>query len=69
MHKCHAKNCHAAIAPKLLMCRYHWSLVSKPLQSAVLNSYRSGQEKDKLPSREFIAAARAAINYVASKEV
>lgn len=67
-HTCHAKGCEALVAPKLLMCLKHWRRVPRELQRAVWASYRPGQEVDKKPSREYLEAARAAIEAVAAKE-
>jgi len=43
-------------------------MVPKPLQEEVWKHYRRGQEVDKDPSREYLVAARNAINAVAEKE-
>lgn len=67
-HRCHAEGCEAAVAPKLLMCLRHWRMVPRALQRAVWAAYRPGQETDKSPSREYLAAARAAIAAVAAAE-
>lgn len=50
------------------MCLRHWRMVPVELQRAVWATYRPGQEVNKQPSREYLEAARAAINAVAAKE-
>lgn len=67
-HHCHAKGCDVAVEPNLLMCLRHWRRVPRQLQKAVWKFYRPGQEEDKAPSAEYIAAARAAIEAVAKLE-
>lgn len=67
-HHCHAKDCTLETAPRLLMCPRHWGMVPKDLQRRVWATYRDGQEQDKKPSADYLAAARAAINAVALKE-
>lgn len=50
------------------MCGRHWRMVPKPLQTAVWNTYRPGQETDKNPTTTYLDAADAAIEAVAAKE-
>lgn len=67
-HRCHAIGCDAEVPPALFMCRAHWFDVPKPLRKEVWRTYRRGQEITKDPSREYLAAAKAAIRAVAEKE-
>lgn len=67
-HTCHARSCVVAVPPRLLMCLTHWRMVPKPLQQRVWAEYRPGQEVDKNPSREYLAAAQRAIDHVAKRE-
>lgn len=67
-HTCHATGCEKRVPPRMLMCGKHWRMVPKPQQDAVWATYRPGQERTKDPSREYLIAARAAINAVAEKE-
>lgn len=64
-HTCHAAGCDVPVSPSLLMCPAHWRLVPRALQQAVWAAYRRGQEIDKRPSPEYLAAAQAAIGAVA----
>lgn len=71
IHQCHAYKCTTPVAPRLLMCRKHWAMVPGDIQRAVYAHFNPEQcrgRKAPLPSREWIAAARAAINHVASVE-
>lgn len=67
-HRCHAIGCDVVTEPSLLFCRRHWFMTPKPLRQAVWQTYRKGQERDKTPSAEYLAAARAAIDAVAARE-
>jgi hypothetical protein len=67
-HNCHWPGCSKAIPPKLLMCPRHWKTLP-PIRSAVWNAYRPGQEIDKDPSREYVAAARAAQEWAREREL
>lgn len=46
------------------MCLPHWRMVPRHMQQAVYAHYRVGQCDDKRPSREWLDAADAAIDYV-----
>jgi len=67
-HHCHARGCVRRVPPKLLMCPGHWRMVPTPLRAEIWRTYRPGQEVDKRPSAEYLAAARAAIDAVADLE-
>ncbi len=67
-HYCHARGCLKVIPPKLLMCPPHWRMVPPDLQAKVWATYRPGQEVDKNPSNEYIAAQQAAVRIVAIKD-
>lgn len=67
-HLCHANRCKSICAPSKLMCLRHWKMVPRHLQNAVYDTFKSGQERTKSPSREWVKAARNAINYVYEKE-
>jgi hypothetical protein len=50
------------------MCASHWRKVPRAIQDEVYGYYRPGQCDDKKPSKEWHAAAAAAIGYVAMLE-
>lgn len=68
VHTCHARGCSAPVKPELLMCFKHWRMVPRAIQRAVWAAYRPGQCDDKRPSKEWHAAANAAIGAVARQE-
>ena len=65
---CHALHCSRATPPRMLMCRKHWAMVPRAQQIEVWRHYRPGQEEDKRPSIEYLAAATAAVLAVAGQE-
>ena len=67
-HHCHAVTCGKHVKPELLMCRGHWLMVPASIQRRVWATYRPGQCDDKQPSKEWHAAADAAICAVAHRE-
>jgi len=67
-HRCHAIDCTTQVHPRMLMCRRHWYMVPKDLRDRVWREYRDGQERTKRPSEAYLAAAKAAIEAVASRE-
>lgn len=68
MHHCHAVGCRVSVPPWKLMCPPHWRQVPGALQRRVWDTYRRGQEIDKRPSPEWLAAATEAIAAVAARE-
>lgn len=67
-HTCHALGCSVEVPPALFMCKPHWYKLPKSMRDAVWRDYRAGQEIDKLPSRQYVETARAAIDYIARLE-
>jgi len=66
-HKCHVPGCTKTVPPHYLMCLNHWRYVPVRLRRCVWRHYRKGQEYDKQPSFEYLAAARAAIESLRPK--
>jgi hypothetical protein len=68
-HFCHATDCARMVAPKFLMCRYHWGMVPKAIQDAVWQAYQPGQELgEKQPTNAYVLAVEAAMKAVADLE-
>lgn len=68
MHTCHAIECKVQVKPAMLMCKRHWFSVPKAIRDAVWANYRSGQEGDWKPSKEYCEAAKLAVRAAAEKE-
>jgi hypothetical protein len=45
------------------MCRSHWFALPRSIRREVWRTYRKGQEIDKNPSPEYLAAARSALDW------
>lgn len=58
-HRCHWPTCTKAVPPKMWGCREHWFTLPKALRDRIWATYRPGQERDKNPSDEYLAAADA----------
>lgn len=67
-HVCHVEGCETPVPPRMLMCRPHWSKVPPEMQAAVYDSFNPKQCRrgGPVPTREWLIAARAALNYVAA---
>lgn len=63
-HTCHWPGCGKQVPPAKWGCREHWYMLPKALRDAIWRAYQPGQEIDGRPSREYIAAARAAQNWI-----
>jgi len=67
-HTCHATGCTTPVPPALWGCARHWRMVPVAIRRAIWTFYRSGQESDWQPSKEYLRAARAAVIAVAERE-
>jgi hypothetical protein len=66
-HHCHAPGCDVVVPPKIFACRAHWFALPKQVRDAVWREYREGQERDKRPSRRYMAVQTLARAYLAFK--
>lgn len=62
-HTCHHPFCEQPCPPRMFACRPHWASLPKRFKDAIWASYSPGQERRMDPSREYLDAARAAVNY------
>jgi CDP-diacylglycerol pyrophosphatase len=65
-HHCHWPNCPKQCPPAMWGCYYHWMKLPKSLRDKIWAAYRIGQEKTMTPSREYLAAAREAQEWIRS---
>lgn len=63
-HRCAATHCTRQCDRKYLMCRDHWAMVPRPIQSAVYATHNPTAS----PTREYVSAVSAAIDAVAKAE-
>jgi hypothetical protein len=66
-HTCHWPGCPVEVPPAMFACRRHWFSLPKTIRCEIWRTYRKGQESDKNPSSEYIAAARAALDYAMAR--
>ncbi len=66
-HLCHWTGCREVVPPRLWGCRPHWYALPAAIRHNILATYRNGQEIDKKPSAEYIAAAKAAQDWIKSR--
>ena len=63
VHTCHWPGCNKIVPPALWGCKKHWFMLPKEIRDEIWATYRSGQEIDKNPSKEYIDVALKARNY------
>jgi hypothetical protein len=51
----------------MFMCRAHWFALPKAIRNEIWRTYRKGQEISKDPSPEYLAAARSAFSWIATR--
>lgn len=62
-HLCHHPDCRREVEPRYLACRPHWFALTSELRARILATYRAGQEIDKRPSAEYLAAFDACVAF------
>ena len=67
-HHCHWPGCGVLVPPAKWGCRSHWYALPKDLRGRIWRAYRPGQEQDKRPSAEYLAAARAVQDWIAGRQ-
>ena len=63
-HTCHWPGCNIEIAPKYWGCEKHWFTLPHEIRNRIWAAYRSGQEIDKNPSREYLEVALEAQRWI-----
>lgn len=52
----------------MFACPAHWRMVPRKLQQALWREYREGQERDKRPSKRYMAVQRLCVARIAKAE-
>lgn len=65
-HHCHWPGCDKQVPPAMWGCKAHWFRLPKTLRDRIWATYRPGQEVDMNPSREYLDAANAVQEWIAS---
>lgn len=63
-HTCHWPDCKTEVPPKLWGCKNHWFQLPERLRALIWKTYRPGQEIDKRPSPEYLAAAKEVHDWI-----
>lgn len=63
-HDCHWPGCGKQVPPAMWGCRPHWFRLPMPIRNRIFRAYRIGQEQDGRPSRDYMAAAKAAQEWI-----
>lgn len=67
-HECHWPGCKKQVAPAMWGCSKHWFTLPHPIRNAIWANFEIGQEKSKKPSEKYIAAAKAAQDWIRKYE-
>lgn len=65
-HTCHWPGCPVEVRPAVWGCKKHWMSLPKRLRDPIWANFRPGQEHDKRPSPEYIAAAQEIQRWIAA---
>ncbi len=63
-HKCHWPGCNKQVPPTFWGCSKHWFILPINIRTKIWKAYRSGQEIDKNPSKEYLDAAQEAQEFI-----
>ena len=63
-HTCHWPGCSKLVPPTMWGCHDHWMALPYAIRHEIWRTYRPGQEISKTPSEAYIAAARAAQDWI-----
>ncbi len=66
-HTCHWPGCLRAVPPAMWGCKPHWFKLPLRLRNRIWATYRAGQEIDKRPSEDYMDAAVAVQEWIASQ--
>jgi len=64
-HHCHWPGCREAVPPAMWGCKPHWMKLPARLRTKIWRAYQPGQEINKRPSKEYVAIAREAQDWIA----
>lgn len=66
-HECHWLGCEKQVPPAMWGCRQHWYALPAALRARIWRTYQPGQEVMLTPSDEYLAAADAVQEWIASQ--
>lgn len=62
-HRCHHPDCIVVVPPVMLACPKHWRQLPGSLKGRIWQNYRQGQEVTKIPTPQYLAAARDCVTW------
>ena len=65
-HTCHWPGCTKQVPPALWGCKAHWYTLPSTLRIEIWRTYRSGQEVDMRPSKDYLAVAERVQVWIAN---
>ncbi|WP_375188440.1 hypothetical protein [Sphingobium yanoikuyae] len=65
-HHCHWTGCDKRVPAAQWGCRKHWYMLPQALRARIWRTFRPGQEESKTPSREYVAVAKEAQEWIAT---
>jgi hypothetical protein len=67
-HHCHWTGCTKQVPPAMWGCRKHWFMLPRVLRAKIWRTYKSGQEIDGTPSREYVEASLEVREWIAKQQ-
>lgn len=64
-HHCHYPGCPRDVPPAMWGCKEHWFMLPLRLRARIWATYSPGQEINKTPSAEYLAAANEVQAWIA----
>lgn len=63
-HHCHWPGCNTQVPPAMWGCRKHWYNLPRTIRNRIWNTYECGQEVKGTPSKDYLAAAQEAQDWI-----
>lgn len=67
-HRCGWPSCAKLVPLDMWGCRAHWYALPQPLRQWIGRAYREGVRTDTHPTRSYVKAHRAALEWIAASE-
>ena len=67
-HHCHWPGCEKQVPPAKWGCKDHWYRLPREIRTWIWRAYHIGQEQSGRPSTDYVAAARAAQEWIAMQQ-
>lgn len=67
-HTCHWTGCTKQVAPAMWGCKEHWFRLPRTIRNLIWKTFEPGQEIEKTPSPEYLAAVDLAQKFIATAQ-